>query len=293
MTKNSTNLEPEPRPLRKNHLFKFARNLVVGCVVIYVLLIGYLVYNETKLVYPGAHGESNWQPDFPFEDVWVDSTDGAKIHGWYLSHEDADRFVLLHHGNGENVPQVAERYARKIAEAANANVLVYDYRGFGKSEGVPDETAIIDDAEAMLGWLLEKSNLDKASDGIIYFGSSLGGGVAIGLAERQPPSRLILDRTFDAITSAASERYPWIPVSLLMKNRFKSAERIQSIDVPLFQSHFTHDELCSLQSAKILFDAAPTSDKEFFEIAEGGHYDPLPEEYWNRLESYFSSSMPE
>lgn len=266
---------------------------MVGCVVAYTLLIGYLVYNETRLVYPGAKGESNWNPDFPFEDVWVDSTDDTKIHGWFLPRENSDRYILLHHGNEEDVAQVADRYARKIAEAADANVLVFDYRGFGKSEGVPSEKAVIDDAEAMLGWLLKKAELKKASDGIIYFGSSLGGGVAIGLSERQPPQHLILDRTFDAITSAGAERYPFVPVKLLMRNRFESAERIKSIDVPLLQSHYTQDELCSLKNARILFDAAPTNDKEFFEIKQGGHYDPLPDEYWTFLKDYFERNWPE
>lgn len=292
MTEKSTNLEPKSPRRQKNHLLKFAKNVLIGTVVAYVLLVGYLVYNETALVYPGAKGESNWQPDFPVEEVWVDSTAGARIHGWYLPKENSSRFVLLHHGNEEDVAQVAERYARKVADAIDANVLVFDYRGYGKSQGVPNEKAVIDDAEAMLEWLLEKAKLEEANNGVIYFGSSLGGGVAVGLAERRPPMHLILDRTFDAITSAAAERYPWVPVRLLMKNQFQSAERIKSINVPLFQSHFTHDELCSLENAKILFDAAPTERKEFFEIPEGGHYDPLPEQYWKHLKSYADKHLP-
>ncbi len=251
------------------------------------------MFNESRLVYPGAKGEVNWEPEFAFEDVWVDSSDGARIHGWYLPRENARRFVLVNHGNEENVPQVSERYARKIGQAANANVLVYDYRGFGKSEGVPNETAVIDDAEAMLAWLLEKAGVESASEGIAYFGSSLGGAVAIGLAERQPPAYLILDRTFDSITTAAARMYPWVPVKYIMRNRFESAERLKSINVPLIQSHFVDDEVCSLNSAKILYEAAPTLEKAFFELPKGGHYDPLPQDYWRQLSQFFRSKQNE
>jgi pimeloyl-ACP methyl ester carboxylesterase len=287
MTENSPSPGTPSVVKPKRHLFKFVRNMLVACGVVYLVMIGYLLYNETGLVYPGAHGQSNWEPDFEFEEVVVASTDDSKIHGWYLPRNGARRFVLIHHGNGENVPQVAERYARAVGEAANANVLVYDYRGFGKSEGEPYETGVIDDAEAMLEWLLKRAGQTQAANGIVYFGSSIGGGVAVGLAERHPPERLILDRTFDSITTAGAEQYPWVPVRLLMRNRFDSAERIKSIDVPLFQSHFTNDELCSLPSARKLFAASPSDQKEFLEMSTGGHYDALPPEYWEQLKSYF------
>lgn len=276
------------KPNERNPFIRFCRKVTLGCGTIYTVVILFLVLNETSLVYPGAHGESNWEPEFEHRDVWVDSSEGARIHGWYLPRNNANRYVLLHHGNGEDVAQVSQRYARKLGEAMNANVLVYDYRGFGKSEGSPHETGVIDDGEAMLKWLLKESKLEKASDGVYYFGSSLGGGVAVGLAERHPPKYLILDRTFDAITTAGAKRYPWVPVKLMMRNRFNSLERIENLDVPLYQSHFTHDELCGLDAAKKLFDAAPTSDKTFHEIAEGGHYDALPDSYWNRLADHFA-----
>lgn len=297
MTEKSTNTETtasrETKTNSKRRLGKWIRIAVWGPIIIYLGIIGYLKFNESSLVFPGAQGESNWEPEFEFEDVWVDSTDGARIHGWYLPKKNASRYVLVHHGNAENVPQVAERYARKIGDAANANVLVFDYRGFGKSEGVPSETAVIDDAEAMLGWLLEKSGLEKAGDGLTYFGSSIGGGVAIGLAERQPPAYLVLDRTFDSATTPGAEMYPWVPVRYIMSNRFDSAERLKSINVPIFQSHFADDEVCSINSARILYEASPTIDKDFLELPGGGHYEPLPPGYWNELRGFFRARRNE
>ncbi len=275
--------------VRPSRWTKLVKQILIGTIAIYGSIILYLILNETSLVYPGGKPDATWDSDFPHQEVWVDSTDGTRIHGWLLPKENASRHVLLMHGNAEDVPQVADRYARKIGEAMNANVLVFDYRGFGQSTGTPYEKGVIDDSEAMLDWFLDHLGLKEASDGVIYFGSSLGGGVAVGLAERRKPKHLVLDRTFDSITSAGSERYPWIPVRMMMRNRFDSAIRIQNIDVPLFQSHFTQDELCSIEGAKKVFSAAPTNDKTFYEMPEGTHYVPLPPDYWVKLKDYFDS----
>lgn len=290
-TDSSTKFEKR-HPQKRNHAVRFLKNVLLGIGVLYVSVVAFLLFSETSLVYPGANGAGNWDPEFDFEEVWVDSTDDAKIHGWFLPHKAPKRYVLLCHGNAENVPQVAERYARAVGMAMEASVLVFDYRGFGKSEGTPNETAVIDDAQAMLGWLKEKANVEKAQLAISYYGSSLGGGVAVGLAEREQPQYLVLDRTFDAITTAAATTYPWIPVKFLMRNRFDSAKRIKEIDVPLFQSHFTNDTLCRNESARILFDASPTTTKHFYEMPKGGHYDPLPADYWRELQSYFAQVPP-
>ena len=277
---------------RKHPLIRFLRNLVIGVLTIYLCVILFLVFSETRLVFPGIdkdRGKSgNWEPDFEFEEVWLDSADGFKIHGWFLTKTDASRSVLLFHGNAEDVPHVAERYARRVGEAIDANVLVYDYRGFGKSTGSPNESNTIDDGELMLDWLIDRSKSSGAQE-IIYYGSSLGGGVAVGLAERRTPAHLVLDRTFDALTSPGAEQYPWIPVKLIMRNRFDSASRIADIDAPLFQSHNTNDQLCKIKFARRLFKQAKTTDKEFYELPEGGHFDNLPDHYWQKLQSYFEA----
>lgn len=269
----------------------YALKLGLGVFAIYGSVILFLVFSETRLVYPGIKfdslNKSNWEPEFEFRDVWLDTNDGNKIHGWYLPNPKATRNVLLFHGNAEDVPHVSESYARHIGAAVDANVLVYDYRGFGKSEGVPNEANTIDDGESMLNWLIEETQ-SVGSEDIIYFGSSLGGGVAIGLAERRKPRHLILDRTFDAMTSAGAERYPWVPVKLMMRNSYDSVGRLAEIDVPLFQSHFTNDRLCLLKNARRLFESAKTTDKEFYEMPQGGHYTRLPPEYWKKLSSYFA-----
>ena len=274
-------------PKRKNPFVRLILKFVLGSVVLYGAVLAFLLLNETNLVYPGAQGESNWNPDFQFEEVWVESTNDARIHGWFLARPNTTRNVLLFHGNGEDVAQVSDRYARKVGEAIDANVLVFDYRGFGKSKGTPSEELVIDDGEAMLAWLLNRGDAEGSEDQIIYFGSSLGAGVAIGLSERHPPDFLVIDRTFDAITSAAAQRYPWAPVKMLMRNKFNSLERTKHIDVPMFQSHFVNDELCSLESARKLFEAAKSRDKYFHEMPKGGHYHELPREYWETLSKHF------
>lgn len=248
----------------------------------YVALVLWLMYNETSLVYPGMPPSiGNWQPNFAFETIRFRSADRTELEGWFLPHAAPRRDIVLFHGNAENVAATSAAYGNRLRDELQANVLVFDYRGFGNSAGTPSERAIIEDGIAAVDWLSQ--HVGKRPEELIFYGSSLGGGVAIGVAEFRRPRLLIVDRTFDSLVGVAGDSYPLVPVSWLMRNRFPSAERLARLPVPLIQSHFRDDELISLARAKRLFAAAPSPFKMFIELDGGGHLAPLPEAYWQRL----------
>lgn len=274
---------------------RFRRGLIkvlsMGAIV-YLAIIVYLMANETRLVYPGkSYPQGNWAPtDFEFEDVWFESEDGTRINGWFLPHPTPRFHILVCHGNAENVATVSSSWVSRLSRELAANVFVFDYRGFGRSQGTPTEPLVIADALAARNWLCQR--LQVTPDKIVYFGSSLGGGVAVAAAADQPCQALILDRTFDQITRAAAIRYPFIPVSWLMRNRFDSLARIQQCPMPTFVSHFADDEVIAWSQGRRLFDASPAKEKEFYTMPGGHHLQALPDDYWLTLRQFMDRTFP-
>ncbi len=121
-------------------------------------------------------------------------------------------------------------------------------------------------------------------------GRSIGGGVAVAMAERQGAGCLVLQNTFARLTDPAAQQFPWLPVRWLMKNRYPSIDRIQNYDGPVFSCHGTEDGLVPIDQGKSLFDAAPTKQKEFYTLDGLGHNDMLPEGYWDALAKFLDGS---
>ena len=169
----------------------------------------------------------------------------------------------------------------RLRNVLNADVLVLDYRGYGKSEGTPNEPGLLADAEAALEWLNQRTG--TAPEDVIVVGHSLGGGPACYLASQHRLKALVLQRTFGAITDAAKSDFWWIPIDLLMRNRFESAEWIKHSECPLFQCHGDCDDLVPIESGRRLFDACPARLKKFLVRKNGGHWDSYDDGYWTSL----------
>ncbi len=267
-------------------VWRVVRILLFVICGLYFVLLGYLWWNENSLVYPGQSAAfGNWSPQgFEFAEVEFSSADGTQVFGWYLPREGAHRNVVVFHGNAENVATTVEDYGEQVSEHLNANVLAFDYRGFGKSVGLPTETVVIADGIAAVQWLMATNNVP--SQDIIYYGSSIGGGVACGVAQHLPPKMLLLDRTFGDLVSPASALYPIFPVGWIMSNRYDSVARIKSFEGPVFISHFEQDELISIAEARRLFEAAPSPNKKFLSMPGGNHLAKLPLSYWSELSEF-------
>ena len=260
---------------------------VLGIALVgYVGILALLVYNEPRLVYPGAEPRDENYSVRPSntEEVWIDSFDGTRLHAWLLKSPEPQRTILFCHGNAENVAGVGHHFGRRLRDELQADVLVVDYRGFGLTGGQPNEAAVVGDCAAALKWLSQHTGLQP--EAITLFGRSLGGGIAVQLASQFGARELIIDRTFDSLVSPAACKFPWIPVSLLMRNRFPSDQYIASCRMPVFQTHFAEDELIPLDCAKALFARVTNPDSEFHEIPGGSHLEPLPKSYWPVLREF-------
>ena len=284
--------------------FRFLRRLLVVAFVVYLLMLASLALFENRLIYQGAgYSANDWKPEQQgFTEVEFEAADGTKLVGWYLPFQGegdgpddaADsmrtRTILHCHGNAENIAQVGPFTSKQFSRVLQANVFSFDYRGYGKSEGSPNEAGLQQDADAALAWVCKQDNVKPTE--VIIVGHSLGGGVACYLAEKHGCKALILQRTFSSLPDAAWRKYWMFPVHWVMQNQMNSAEAIKRCDVPLFQSHGDADTLVPIDLGKKLFDNSPSANKEFFEEPGMTHWHPLPERYWTALEAFFERVDP-
>lgn len=240
---------------------------------------------ERSLVYPRPSRErGDWRPRWlrP-QNVWFRSADNTKLHGWYVPNPDARRLIVYAHGNGEHVADQANLVLRLQTHLA-ATVFVYDYRGYGRSRGNPAERGCVADGMAAQRWLAEREGV--ALDDIILMGRSIGGGVAVAAAAEQGARALVLEATFSKMTDAAAHQYPWLPVRLVMRNRYNSVRRIQKYHGPTFQCHGSDDDVVPIELARKLFDTSPSRMKQFYEISYARHNDTPPPAYYTALAAF-------
>jgi fermentation-respiration switch protein FrsA (DUF1100 family) len=258
--------------------------------VVRIVLVAYLAFMliamfiEEMMMFPASrYPDGDWEPPgLEFEDAEFTAADGTRLHGWYVPCDKRRATVLLCHGNAGNVTDRAD-WVRLLQTDLRVSVLVFDYRGYGKSEGKPNEDGVIADGRAARAWLAEREGIEETE--IVLLGRSLGGAVAIALAAEKPPRGLVLESTFSSMTDVAASLFPFLPIRLMLRNRFDSLARIQHYDGPLLASHSERDEVIPFRFGKKLFDAAPSEHKKFLVFENAGH-NWCPPEYYAALDAF-------
>lgn len=245
---------------------------------------------ERSLVFqPVAYPIGNWHPEgLPVEDVWFESEDGVRLHGWYLRREQPRAVVLFCHGNAGNITPLAESLAI-LRERHGLSAMTFDYRGYGRSEGTPTEDGILADARAARKWLAAREGIRETD--IVLMGRSLGGAVAVDLAANDGARGLVLASTFTSLPEVAKEHAPWLPAKLLMTMRLNSLSKIGRYCGPVLISHGDADEVVPFDHGKALFEAA-LQPKQFIAIPGGMHNDPQPESYRLALDEFIERLPP-
>ncbi len=269
---------PERNKQRWYHLrFRIILAIPIAYLLYVVLL---MIFEEAMIFFPMRYPEGDWQADWlAREDAWFETDDGVKIHGWYAGQENPRAVILFCHGNAGNVTHRAETL-HTLHEFVGASVLIFDYRGYGRSEGNPYEEGILADARAARAWLAQREGV--AEKDIVMMGRSVGGGVAVDLAARDGARGLVLESTFSSMPDVGAYHYRWLPVRWLMRTRFNSVSKIRDYHGPLLQSHGDADTIVPYQFGRRLFDAA-NEPKTFITIPGRDHNDPQNREYYEAL----------
>ena len=222
------------------------------------------------------------------EDIWLLATDGVRINAFYHLNPASKQVLLWFHGNAENIGYDLEQL-RALARIG-VNILAVDYRGYGKSEGKPDESGVYHDADAAYDYLAEQRHF-RAEDIVIY-GHSLGGAVAINLASRRPCGGLIVQSSFTSARAMARRMFAIPLIEYVVKSRFDSLEKIRDVHAPILIVHGTRDTVVPFGMGQELFAAAP-EPKRFFPIEGAGHNNLMEvggESYLASLRSFITES---
>lgn len=209
---------------------------------------------------------SNW--GLSYEDVGFQAADGVRLHGWYLPGY-TENTVLWLHGNGGNISHRLENLML-MHRSLGAGIFIFDYRGYGMSQGRPSEEGTYRDSQGALDYL--RSRPDVNADRVVYFGRSLGTAVAAWLATRHPPRGLILESPFSSVEDMARKVCPRLPLYYLVRNKYDTLSRIKGVSCPVLIVHGQHDPLVPLEQARKLFDAAE-EPKRFHLILGAAHND--------------------
>jgi fermentation-respiration switch protein FrsA (DUF1100 family) len=186
------------------------------------------------------------------EQVFLESGEGVRIHAFWLPAPGATRAILFLHGNAGNASHRLPNAAELVR--LGAHVLLIDYRGYGLSEGRPTEAGTYADARAGLAHLLEARGVRE--DRIVLFGRSLGGAVAVELAQGRRLAGLILESTFTSVSDMA-RRVTGLPIGSLLRGSFDSRSRIAEVTVPVLMFHGDRDTIVPIELGRALYQAAP------------------------------------
>jgi uncharacterized protein len=267
--------------------------IAIGIVAAFVVAVLLTRILENRLTYfPPRYPAGFLSPKhygLQVEEVWLTTEDGVKLNGDFLPQASSPKVLLWFHGNAENIGFGLEQM--EILAKLGINILEVDYRGYGKSEGSPDEAGIYRDADAAYDYLVKTRHFQPRN--IIIYGHSLGGAVAVDLASRRECGGLVLQSSF---TSAREMARRVLPIPLLghfLKSRFDSLRKIQNARVPVLIVHGTRDETVPFSMGQRLYRAAP-EPKSFISVEGAGHNDVLAvagEQYLRRLREFIDGRL--
>jgi len=244
-------------------------SLAVVLFIAYSVLGWTLYFTQPTFLYRPVR-EVPYTPDelgLDFENVVFKSSDGLLLSGWYIPAEDSQLTVLFCHGNGGNMFHRLDSI--NIFCNLGLNCFIFDYRGYGNSEGKPGEEGTYLDVMAAYKWLTEEKKISPAD--IIIFGRSLGGSIAAQLASKVEARALIIESAFTSYVDIGRKFYPYMPVRWFARFSYKTIDYIRDVLCPVMIIHSRNDEIVPFEFGLELYEAA-NEPKEFVEIF-GGHND--------------------
>jgi len=240
--------------------------------------------DELLLFFPSKFPKGDWSPkDLKFQDVFFAAEDQTKLHGWYCPADNPRAVLLVSHGNAGHVASRAA-WLRYLQSRAQLSVFMFDYRGYGRSEGTPTVEGAIQDAMAARTKLCELAAVKDSE--MLLMGESLGGAIVVQLAADSAPRGLILQSTFSSLRDVADVHYPKLSW-LVPPTKLDSVSQIVRYRGPLLQSHGSVDQTIPFSSGEKLFRVA-NEPKQFVTIEGADHNNWLSDAYLERLDRFIT-----
>ena len=246
------------------------------------------IFDQLFVYHPNPWIERDWAraSGLPLEDVWFQAEDGTKLFGWYVQSSASSPVLLWCHGNAGNIIHRLENLAELYR--IGLSVFIFDYRGYGRSEGKPSEEGFYQDALAAYSYLVNTRGVRPERLGL--FGRSLGAAVAGEIASRKPAAGLILESPFPSIAAMARAHYGGLPMHWLLSGRFPLSERLARVTMPVLVIHGDYDTIVPIALGREVFDAA-REPKSFYVIEGADHnntYNVGGRAYFQRLARFIA-----
>ena len=217
-------------------------------------------YQRNLLYHPSENNYLNDKITFNYEEIFIETDKKIKLKSWFIK-KDLDKFktILIFHGNAGNL--FNRVYKLNELNKLDVNILLISWRGFSGNKGKPTEKNLYRDADESVKWL---NNQGVISKNIILYGESLGTGVATELGTSNAFGGIILESPFTSIANAAKIYYPYLPVSIILKDRYDSIGKIKNINTPIFIMHGKMDNIVPQQMGLELFEKANNPKYSYF-----------------------------
>ena len=236
-------------------------------IIAYIFVIIFVYFYQRNLLYHPS--ENNYQNDtiqFNHQEIFIKVNDEIKLKSWIIN-KDLKNFktLVFFHGNAGDLSN--RIYKLNELDKLNINILLISWRGFSGNEGYPTEKNLYEDAEAAIKWLNKKK---VSNSQIILYGESLGTGVAVEIASKNNFNSIILESPFTSIENSAKIYYPYLPVKLLLKDRYDSISKIKMVNSPILIMHGKKDDIVPFSMGIELLDKANNPKHSYF-TSDDGH----------------------
>jgi alpha-beta hydrolase superfamily lysophospholipase len=273
----------------------------IGCQTDF--LAGKLTFHPTK--YPKGYWNSKNMANNVLTEVRFRNSKNQELVGWYFEYQKIQKTIADHsnqsdplnnttqgsilycHGNAENISHLAD-VALQLSHDLRCNILIFDYAGYGKSEGKPTAKGILDDGRAARDWLATHDEIPRNQ--VIVYGQSLGGSVAVDIAANDGARGLIVESSFTSLGDMGRKLFPMLPVNYLLRERLTSIEKIDKVTCPVFISHSKSDQVVPFSQGQRLFDNTQ-APKMFYIPPVGYDYHSAPhcDEHREKLKGFIKS----
>ena len=253
----------------------------------YLVFLGYVYLFQHRMVYVPFSELSGdpAQKGLAYQELFLESSYGNKIHAWYIPAQEERGVVLFCHGNAGNISHRLQTI--EMLNSLNMSVFIFDYQGYGKSSGRPGEKETYQDALAAWQYLVNSRRIPPEK--IFVFGRSLGGAIAADVAVGRNPAGVILESTFTSVIELATELFTYMPVRLLVRFEYDTISKLDQITSPVLIIHSSDDEIIPYAHGRKLYQSA--SEPRYFAEIRGGHntgFMQSQDKYLKELDNFFS-----
>lgn len=275
--------------LKNIYLVQTIFGIIASILAGYLLVLLVVFMMQSKLFYYPKKDIWATPEDvgLQYENVIFNTEDNISLNGWFVPSEQAELTVLFFHGNAGNISDRLQTI--QMLNELDLNVFIFDYRGYGQSEGYPTEQGTYKDGLAAWNYLTAKRGIADSS--IVIMGRSLGGSIASWLSARQHPAAAVIESTFTSAADIGSDLYPWLPVRWMIKYEYNTIGYLKQIDSPLFMAHSRGDQIVPFHHGQKLFEAA-NEPKVFVELVglHSSGYLETGEKYREGLQQFLAKN---